>query len=235
MRILTGAAIVLLLAGCNQVPRTIPATVLYFLEQEPGEEPYRTRMLITPDHLRIDDGRQGGDYTLYTRHERTIYSVTAEDKMVLAIKPEQRKPEPPIRLVHSDVKEKGEAPTVGGKAVARWRLLTNGVACYDIHAADGLLPQAVTALREFIETLSFDQARSLSYTPKELQTPCHLANNVFAATRYLDHGLPVRRADMTGRVSELVDYQEGFEADPTLFTLPESFRKMDIRELRAKQ
>jgi hypothetical protein len=231
-RILTGAVIVLLLVACQETPRTTPATALYLVEQEPGDEAYRTRMLVTPEYLRIDDGRADGDFTLYVRRDRTIYSVTAGDKLVLTIKPEPRRPEPPIRLEHRAVREKDEAPSVGGKAVVRWRLLTNGATCYDIHAADGLLPPAVAALREFIETLSWDQARSLAYTPKEMQSPCHLANNVFAATRYLDHGLPVRRVDMTGRVSELVDYQEGFEADPSLFTLPESFRQVDIKELR---
>jgi hypothetical protein len=231
-RILTGILVALLLVACDQKPQTLPATVLYFVEQEPGEEAYRTRMLITAEYLRVDDGRPDSDYTLYTRRDRTIYSVTASDKIVLTIKPELGKPEPPIRLEHRTVREKDEAPSVGGKAVVRWRLMTNGTTCYDIHAADGLLPQAVTALREFIETLSWDQARSLAYTPKEMQTPCHLANNIFAATRYLDHGLPVRRADMTGRVSELVDYKEGFEAESALFTLPESFRRMDIKELR---
>jgi hypothetical protein len=37
---------------------------------------------------------------------------------------------------------------------------------------------------------------------------------------------------MTGRVSQLVDFREGYEADPSLFVLPESFRRLDIRELR---
>ena len=235
MKRLLTVVVVLSLLACHESPRPIVATALYFVEQEPGEEAYRTRMLITPGHLRIDDGRPDGDYTLYARRDRTIYSVTAGDKMVLTIKPEPGKPPSPVRLEHRALREKDEAPPVGGKAVVRWRLQTNGTTCYDIHAAEGLLPQAVVALREFIETLSWDQARSLAYTPKEMLTPCHLANNVFAAARYLDHGMPVRRADMTGRVSELVDYQEGFEADPLLFTLPESFRRVDIKELRGKQ
>jgi hypothetical protein len=233
-RILAVVTIAVLVAGCEPAPRTLPATVLYFVEQEPGEEAYRTRMLITAGHVRIDDGRPDGDYTLYARRDRVIYSVTAGDKMVLTIRPGPDKPPSPIRLEHRAVRERGEAPPVGGKAVVRWRLLTNDKTCYDIHAADGLLPQAVTALREFIETLARDQAGTLAHTPKEMQTPCHLANNVFAAARYLDHGLPVRRADMTGRVSELVDYREEFAAEPALFTLPESFRRVDIRELRGK-
>lgn len=226
----------LALTACQETAPTVPATVLQFTEQEAGVEPYRTRMLITPGHLRIDDGTdEGGDYTLYSRKDRIIYSVTPGDKMVLKIQPARMAVSPPRALKHTTVELKGEAPAVGGVPVRHWRLQTNGETCYVLYAAEGLLPEAVAALREFIETLSWDQARSLTYTPQELQTPCHLANNVFAATRYLDHGLPVRRSDMTGRVSELVDFAEGYAAATTLFSTPAAYRQADIKELREQK
>lgn len=220
------------LAACQPASQTVPATVLHFLEQEAGVEPYRTRMLVTADYLRIDDGNANSDFTLYSRRDRVIYSVTAGDKMVLKIQPVRATSTPAPGLKHTAVEVTEKVPVVGGRPVKHWRLKTNSDTCYDLHAAEGLLPGAVVALREFIETLSWDQVRSLTYTPKELQTPCHLANNVYAAVRYLDYGMPVRRADMTGRVSELVDYAEAFPAEAALFELPASFRQVDIRELR---
>jgi hypothetical protein len=222
----------LALAACDSRSPTA-ATVLWFAEQEAGVAPYRTRMLVTAEHLRIDDGEADGDFVLYSRRERTIYNVNVADKLILVI----RAAEPvssPVALRHEALREAGELPEVAGRKVVRYRLRTNGQTCYEVFAADGLLPEATAALREFITALAADQAARLPAMPRELQTPCYLANNAYAAARYLDHGLPVRRADYDGRVSELVDFTQSFAAEPGLFQLPEEYRRMEIAELRKK-
>lgn len=222
------ALTMLLLTGCVQQPT---ATVLYFLDQEKGIEPYRTRMVVTGDFLRIDDGTDSRDFILFSRKERVIYNVSAGDKLVLVIRGGGKVEAAPA-LKHEVVREADQPPAVGGKPVTHYRLLTNGTTCYDLYAAQGLLPDAVTVLREFIFVLAADQAGRIGSMPRELLTPCYLANNIYAPARYLDHGLPVRRADHDGRVSELVDFSSDFAANPALFVLPADYRQLDIGALR---
>jgi hypothetical protein len=69
--------------------------------------------------------------------------------------------------------------------------------CYDLYAADGLLPGAVVALREYRLILAGQQALTAAVTPPEMQSSCDLANNVFLPVRHLEHGFPVRLTDMT--------------------------------------
>lgn len=68
-------------------------------------------------------------------------------------------------------------------------------------------------MREFYETLAREQALSLAFIPEEFQSPCELANNVFAPARHLAHGFPIRYVDMNGRTRELADYKIGAKVE----------------------
>lgn len=224
--------------GCARPPVSAGATAVYFVEQEPDFEPMRTRMIVTPQFLRIDDGRDSGDFLLYHRGERTIYNVSASDALILIIAP-QAIGAAPTALEHRIERDAASAPDVGGKKVRRYRLFTNSDACYDLYAAEGLLPEVVAALREYREALAGEHAQALAFTPADMQTPCDLANNIYAPARHLAHGFPIRLDETSGRgrggvrTTELVDYQQGFAADDALFRLP-SYRRMTIQELRRR-
>ena len=73
------------LVSCSE-PST-PAAVLYFVEHEPGAEPYRTRMIVTAGFLRMDGGADSEDFLLFDRADGTIYSVSSGDQQILAIRP----------------------------------------------------------------------------------------------------------------------------------------------------
>lgn len=227
------AGLLIGLSACGEKP-PVEATVLRFTDVEPQGEPTPVRMIITPEHIRIDDGGEGRSFVLFSRRDRVIYNVSATDQMVLVIPPSATPAKPPVRLVH-DVKEATESlPAVAGHRVRHWQLLTNGKLCYDVYAAENLLPEALAAMREFISVLAGDQAQSSPGMPRELLTPCYLANNIHAPTRYLDHGFPIRRAEPGGRVSELNDYRQSVPVDRALFVLPADLRRMNIRELRGR-
>lgn len=241
LRIFYFVAITLIMAathGCARPPAPPSATAVFLVEHEPGFEPARTRMIVTPQFLRIDDGRDGGDFLLYHRGERTIYNVSASDALILTIAP-QAVGQAPLALEHRVERDSADVPAVGGNTVRHYRLLTNKDVCYDLYAADGLLPEVVTALREYRESLAGEHAQALPSTPMEMQTPCDLANNIYAPARHLAHGFPVRMDETNGRdrtrvrTTELVDYQQGFDADAALFELP-AYRRMTIQELRRR-
>ncbi len=229
------AVVVVSVAACSREPRAgVPATVLYFVEREPGVDPYRTRMIVTEDYLRIDDGTAHGDFLLYDRRSRVISSVVPADSRILIISPRPVALDPPQKFRHEIERDPSPFPAIGGHPVTHYRLLTNGQLCYDLFAAEGLLPEATQALSEYRRTLAGEQATVVPFMPAELSSVCDLANNVFLPARHLAHGLPIRYTDTSGRTSELVDYKTGFEVDPALFELPASYRRITIEELRGQ-
>jgi len=222
---------VLALAACGDAGK---ATALYYAEQDEGGAPYRTRMIVTDRWLRIDDGPESRDFLLFNRRDRTIYNLSAAESSVLVLAPVAVGVSSPLALQHRVEKDDREFPAVGGRPVTHYRLLTNDKLCYDLYAADGLLPDAVRALREYRTALAGQQAVPLSSMPKELLAGCDLANNIFLPARHLDHGLPVRMTEVGVRASELVDYSADFEASPALFELPADYRRVAIEELRGE-
>ncbi len=216
--------------GVDPVEQT--ATVLQYEEQEPGTELYQTRLIVTPRYLRIDDGSDARDFLLFDRADRTIYSVSAADASVLIIKYSAATARVTSPQKHETVEEHDRAPDIDGKTVRHYRLLTDNRQCYDLYAADGLLPQAVAAWREYRESLAAEQARTLAWTPPEMRTTCQLANNIYAAGRFLAHGLPVRYAETDGKVGQLVDYRSGVKVDGGLFELPPAYSRISIDALR---
>lgn len=229
-----GAALALmsiLIAACDRGADT--AVALYFSETERGGEPFATRMLVTGKFLRIDYGVDADDFILFDRKQPTIYSVNRNDKTVLVIEPLPIKLPAPSPFVHEVEKDSAQAPAVGGKPVAHFRLKTNQTQCYDVFAAKDLLPDAVAALREYHETIAGQHARAMEVTPKNMQRACDLANYIFAPARHLAQGFPVRQQDVEGNTRQLVDYKEKFPAVPALFQLPPEFKRYRAGESRA--
>ena len=218
------------LVSCSE-PTTL-AAVLYFVEHEPGAEPYRTRMIVTAGFLRMDGGADDVDFLLFDRADGTLYNVTGADRQILVIPPRPMDAKPPPNLTHKVERDSAAFPAVGGHEVSHYELLTNGKRCYDLYAAAELMPDAVAALRQYREVLAGQQAKTLPMTPPEMQSACDLANNVFLPTRHLEHGFPVRLVDMTGKTIELVDYNTEFRATAAMLRLPADYKRLTIEELR---
>jgi hypothetical protein len=228
-----GLIILSALVSCSKP--TTPAAVLYFVEQEPGVEPYRTRMIVTAGFLRMDDGQGSQDFLLFDRADGSIYSVSGAEKQILVIRPRPVELKPPAKFTHRVVTDTAAFPAIEGRKVTHYELLTNDQRCYDLYAAEGLLPGALVALREYRLILAGQQALTAAMTPPEMQSPCDLANNVFLPTRHLEHGFPVRLTDMTGRTMELVDYKTDFRATADMLRLPAEFKRLTLEELRGKE
>lgn len=222
----------LTLTSCSEP--TTPAAVLYFIEHEPGAEPYRTRMVVTAGFLRIDGGTDSRDFLLFDRADGTIYSVSSADRRILIIRPRAMDAKPPANLTHKVVRDSAAFPAVGSYPVRHYELLTNGKRCYDLYAAADLMPETVKVLRQYRGMLAGQQAKTLPMMPPEMQSACDLANNVFLPARHLDHGFPVRLTDMTGKTIELVDYNMEFRATAAMLRLPADYKRLTIEELQAK-
>jgi hypothetical protein len=233
-RLKYGFLFILTFVAANQIQAEQPSgtTALFFAERELGGEPFQTRMLITSRYLRIDEGSDAGDYILFDRVQSAIYSVNYADKTILVITPSKVDLAPPKVFKHEVQVDKDSYPDVGGKKVKHYRLLTNQARCYDVFAAQGLLPEALRVLREYHETLAGEQAADMKHTPKEVQSACDLANHIFLPTRHLEQGFPVRQKDMAGNTRQLINYDKHYRNDQTLFQLPENFRRYRAQERR---
>ena len=218
------------LSGCSdEAEPPVGELMLMFQDQEPGIEPYATRMLINDDYLRLDDGVDSSDYVLFDRQLQTIYSVSHVNRTILVVQSKPVQGEPPIKL-ELDAKraEHPDAPEVAGTQPVEHSLTVNDKACSRVMSVPDFLSEGVEAMREFQRTLAGQHAENLPKTPVEMLDPCFVAYHVFAPVRNLQYGFPVQQWDVDGNSRALVDYQRGLSVDPGLFTLPESYRRMGV-------
>jgi len=204
--------------------------VLTFRVTEPGTEPYLSRMLITETKLRIDGGEDKGGFILFDRDTGSIFSVSREDRTILAIHPT-----PPLDLTVPDdlglAQERfvdPAAPAIAGRQPERIEFSAGGARCYTAVVVPGLLDSALNALQEYYRTLSYQQAAMLERFPPGAQTPCDLAQHVYTPTRHLAAGMPVREWDGRGYLRELLDFEEGRLVSPALFLLPEDYTPISL-------
>jgi len=219
--------LLLALGGCGD-PK---GTIAYFDESESGAAPFKTRMLVTADFLRIDYGVDGDDFILFDRKQPTIYSVNNADKTVVVIERQPVSMARPKRFEHRTERDNAAFPDIDGHKTVRYRLVTNGKQCYEVFSADGLLPEMTRALREYHETIAGEHARAMTNMPKDLQDDCDMANFVFAPARHLEHGFPVRSRDAIGNSRQLTDYKQAAKIDPALFKLPPDYRRYKPGEM----
>lgn len=244
--------VVLALSGCDQTPvenpsspesatniinkdqpvddnsvdpvETVSATMLAFQESEEGIEPYMTRMLVTEEYVRIDEADSADGYVLYDRKHRRIYSVLHESEQILVVDPSQPLTATPDSLKLTDkVIEDNNVPAVGGIKPKHYQFYANETLCYDVIAIDGFLPKVTAVLEDYQKVLAAQQQKTIALTPPELQTPCFLANYVYAASSYMSKGFPFEQWNVEGYRRTLVDFEEGKMVDKKLFSLPEGY------------
>lgn len=201
------------------------AALLVYRVWETGIDPYASRILVTPAYLRLDEGRDDGSYSLFDRQQEILYTVSPEDRSVMVMHPAGPVPGEPAGLIlHEEVETDERAPTVAGHRPTNVRLFANGELCSEMVVLDGAMDDAVEALTELKLALARVQARSLADLPLSARTPCDLAANVYAADRPLSFGLPIQERS-AGRSQSLVDFTPDFDADDTLFEIPQEFSR----------
>ena len=219
----------LTLAACTDKPS--PTIFLSFTESSPDGE-YPVRMLVSEKFLRIEDGDTQDGFILFDRAARIIYSVSHAGKSTLVLHTRPLTLSAPKQFEHKAEREKETMPPVDGKTVTHYRLLTNRERCFDVYAAEGLLPEAVVALREYHETLAGEQAAMQTNIPIGMQSVCDLADQVFVPARYLAHGFPVRQVNRAGVTRQLVSYKRAVPVEKGIFDLPKDYKQITPAELR---
>lgn len=230
-RLLLGGLALTLLGGCGK--QNEEGYLLLFREKDAVTDFSPTRMIVTRSFLRIDEGADSKGFVLFDRGEKTIYSVSDEERTILVVKNQPNNFQAPAGIKHrvEELPVEG-APPVAGRAVQHFNLYTNGQRCYELFTVPGLLEEPRLALMEYRRVLAGEQAAVAALTPPELRDQCDLANNVLLPARHLVHGFPIRMQDAFGRVRNLEDYDLHYQPDPALFVLPQGYRRYSPAELR---
>lgn len=205
-----------------------------FMEQEQFVEPYPTRVIITPEFIRFDDGDKSEDFILFDRIKSIVYSVVTEEESVMSVHPKNNEIKSPIelKLSEKDLGEMKDAPAIGGQKPHHYQLLVNDKVCNDVIAIKGLLPQAVAALDEFSILMASDSKSTLSSMPADMFNACDLAKDTFAPTRMLKFGFPVQTMGRRDYARTLVDFDDKYKVDVKLFELPKEYKHYSVQDLR---
>lgn len=205
---------------------SVDGVMLKYMVSEPGLEPYPSRIIVTADMVRMDDGAPGGDYLLFDRQARQISSVTHEDETVLKIPFQKVEGTSPVALKRDRILNIDEkAPAISGKQPHQLKLMVNDKLCFDAVVVPGLLSDTVAALSDFKQVLAGEQGKMLNELPSELLEGCDLALHTFYPTWQLETGLAVQEWDASLKQGKLlVELDEAFKADANLFSLPPNYR-----------
>lgn len=226
-KILIGALLALLSGGTLAQD----SALLVYKVWEQGIDPYISRILVNDDFVRLDEGEDAGDFTLFDRSQEILYNVSHDNRSVLVINPQLVEvPDNPALILAERETVDEQAPQVAGIAPRNLELLANGEVCSRLVVVPGLMEEALEGLRDLKRVLARVQAATLVGRPEELQTPCDLATNVHAATRSLDHGLPINERS-EGRAQMLLDFVEAQPADNSLFELPTEYDRASMPSL----
>ncbi len=227
----------LVVTACHKKGSDGIATYLLFTEQEAKGSPYQTRILVTKDFVRFDDGAEHGDFILFDRVKQQIVSITVSNKQAMVISKHEVTIKPPVDLALSQ-KQLGsmqDAPAIEGNKPQHYQLLAKGKVCQDVVTVPDLLPDYVSAMREFNLILAGDSAATLNLIPADVQDDCEMARSVFAPNRALEFGLPVQEWDSRGYRRSLMDYKRDFKVEPALFVIPKDYKHISIEEIRGGQ
>lgn len=213
-------------------------TLVVFVEQEKGVDPYQTRMIVTKKFIRIDDGEGSNSFVLFDRVKKVVYSTNPDENSIMAVHEKKLKKgevfEPPFKLTHleKEMSAMKDAPTINGKQAKHYQLITNNKICYDVVSVQGLMPHVVTALTEFNKHMATDSIITFNNMPADMHDACDMTTTTFKPARKFKFGFPVQEWGKRDYRRSLVDFNEDYKVDPKLFILPEGFKRYTVQELR---
>ncbi|MGK2953963.1 MAG: hypothetical protein ACSLEZ_16455 [Thiobacillus sp.] len=186
---------------------------LRYIDQDPGDPPALTRILVTPDFMRMDGGEDEGDFILLDRRQRQVINVMHDNRLAMVFTPGELPPKPAGWNPRLDAK-----PAVRG--TQRFSLKINGVVCSEGIAARAAAPDAARAMAELKSILAATQYRVWKDSPRDMQHDCDLANQVWESGTTLKLGLPLETREFGGRTRQF-ESESKHPLQPELFRVPD--------------
>ena len=219
----------------DDVAKPLSIMLLYDVE-EPGVDPYQSRMIITDDFIRLDEKNDTNDFVLVDRKKAIVYSVSDDNDAILVVNRAPVKVKSPMELKLDMSRTAAEgAPEIDGHKLAQYVFIVNNETCQDAMIAEGLLPEATKALSEYRHILSGQHASTMQHVPADTQNGCDLSMHIFQPDRHLQFGLPINERDRSGYQRSLVDFDDDYDVNTNLFELPKEFGRFTIDDLNASK
>lgn len=192
---------------------------LRYVDQDPGDAPYLTRIFVTAEFLRMDSGEDDGDFVLLDRGQRQVINVMRANRLAMVFSPGQIPPKPAqwkARL----------ATQSAAAATQRFSLAVDKAVCSEGVSSRNAAPDAARAMAELKSILAATQYRVWKDSPREMQHDCDLANHVWELDATLKLGLPLEEREFTGRTRRL-ESESKQPLQPELFRLPAGLTAID--------
>jgi len=203
----------------DSLPASPTMIAVRYIDQDPGDPPYLTRILVTPDFMRMDEGKDGGDFVLLDRRQQKVINVMHGNQLAMGFSAGKLPPKPagwkPVLEVQ---------PAATG--TQRFSLTVEGVVCSEGVAAQRAAPDVAHAMAELKSVLAAMQYRVWKDSPRELQHDCDLANQVWESGATLELGLPLEEREFTGRTRQF-ESESKQPLRPELFRVPDGMPVVD--------
>ena len=199
-------------------------TELRYLDQDPGDAPYLTRILVTDQFMRLDDGNDDGDFVLLERKTGIVINVLHGQQMQMRIR---YKALPVAARSAKNVQHKTQVVNAG---TVRAQIFAGGEMCSETVSARDLLPDVARALAQYKSVLAYTQWQTWLGMPPELQHVCDLVIHASHANSALKYGLPLEERDYSGRTRQLQEHGKK-PYQPPLFKLPAGYMVMQPPEV----
>ncbi|MES9863172.1 MAG: hypothetical protein ABW157_10380 [Candidatus Thiodiazotropha sp. LLP2] len=206
------------------------AELLQYQVKEADQEPYLSRIFVTPLMMRIDQGEDADGFILYDRRQSVIYSVDYEERTILVIESKPQKDtsmvSPPKVTTQALVVK--DAPMVAGQKPQHWRMLVNGQSCQEALTVSGVMMESLAAQKEYLQLLAEQHKVSLGAIPMTYRDACADAMQVYAPTILWDKGLPLRIWDINNNQQILIDFSQSEPISEEQFNLPDDFERVPM-------
>jgi hypothetical protein len=196
--------------------KMLSVTEVRIAETEPGIGRFVSRLMLSKDFLRLDDGAADGNFTLFNRKTHEIHSFNHEDQSQLVMKPIAQKKIDFKLDFKIDDSEMKDAPSVGGVTPVQHQYYADTRLCKQSVNVQGLLPQMTQALIDYEQALVAQNSQTLERIPAGVRSSCYMANNYLHASDYLKQGFPLFVMDDLGRQKRLQGFQQ-IEVPASLF------------------
>ena len=191
---------------------------LRYIDRDPGDPPYATRILVTPDFMRMDGGEDDGDFVLLDRRRQVVINVMRDNKLAMVFSPGVLPPRPAGWKARLETHQ-----TARG---TRFSLTLKGVVCSEGVASRHAAPDAARAMAELKAILAATQYRVWKDSPRAMQHDCDLANQVWDAGATLTLGLLLEEREFTGRTRQ-IERETRQPLQPELFRVPDGMASID--------
>ncbi|BBP01782.1 hypothetical protein [Sulfuriferula nivalis] len=197
-------------------------TELDYQDSDAGTPAYRTRILVTPDFLRMDTGIDADNFALLYRATGKLYNVSRDDHQVYLYDTQAPKitlPKPWKITQHV---------TQINTSTHRFDWAVNGNHCGEITATSKLQADTAVALQQYWRALALSQWKTWQRTPDDVRNQCDLARYVVAIPFVFQYGLPLSDEASDGR-SRHYQSDSVVPLRAELFVLPADYKVIKVQ------